>query len=238
LRKPTYLLFTSLAVAGGCAQGAAPTGSPDSDPGDPGRPDAADGDVDSRPVIPDAEIPDAYVPPPDAACTTSTQQLLVNGNFDASPMGTGWTQLPSNPSYPPIDNGLPNNLEHTQPNSVWLGGLLSSTDALYQQIVVPPGTLSLSLSGFKYFATEETSGTFDFLRFQIRSTADVVLETFQTYSNPPQSDTAWVPITLEPSGSYAGMTVRLYLQSQTDSSLNTNFFLDTFTLTATVRVCQ
>jgi hypothetical protein len=53
-----------------------------------------------------------------------------------------------------------------------------------------------------------------------------------TWSNV-DSNTAWTPFTLTATGNYAGQTIRLYVQSQTNAALNTNFFMDSFALNVT-----
>jgi hypothetical protein len=203
------------------------SGGPDSMPivsidGSPGAPDAMD-------VPPDA----TEVPPDATACTPITQQKLTNGSFDTAPIGTGWTQLPQDPTYPPIATQaeLPAGVTaHTASNVVWLGGLLSSTDALFQQFAVPADATTMRINFQKWFATAETTANQDFLRVQIRNTADQVLETVVQFT-PTASDSTWVPIgPLAPTGNYAGQTIRIYLQSVTNATNNTNFFLDTTSL--------
>jgi hypothetical protein len=184
--------------------------------------------------------PDA--PRPDASClstTTTTQQLLVNGYFDDAPIGTGWTQLPAQPMFPPIVDNLPPG-EHTLPYGVWIGGWeFAADEALYQELAIPGNTLSLLLTGYKYISGQDLSGTpHDFARFQIRDTAGVLLETFETYSNLPENDTAWTPFAVGPADSYAGRTIRLHVEGQSDASIPTNFFFDSFALTATLLVCE
>jgi hypothetical protein len=119
-------------------------------------------------------------------------------------------------------------------NAVWLGGLLSSTDALFEQFTVPADATSMHIDFYKWFVSEETTANHDHLIVTIRNTANTVLETVVSYGNPlaSTSDSTWVPIgPLNPTGNYAGQTIRLYIQSTTDAANNTNFFLDTTSLT-------
>jgi len=244
------LLAVSLAA---CAN--ASTASPDALGGDDVQtPDAAEQHIDASgidgpsiepvdasdidaPPLPIDAMPIDAPPPPIDACVPIVTQRLLNPNVDSACTGSlpnrcpSWSELPQDPAYPPIDGALAVGA-HTAPNGLWLGGLLGSTDGLYQQLAIPATTTAMSFSGQKWFATEETGGSFDFLRIQIRSTADVVLETLVTWSNV-DSNTAWTPFTLPVTGNYAGQTIRVYLQSTTDSTLNTNFFLDTFALDVT-----
>jgi len=206
------------------------TEAPDAEPIGP-HPDAAPGPIDAMPGPIDAM--------PIDACVHSTQQILANGNLDGTPVGTGWTQQPQNASFPPIvaANEMPPTLQPQSPsNAIWLGGIYSSTDALYQQVTIPATTTSIQITGYKWFVTGET-GTVpaDFMRVQIRSTADAVLETVQQWSNV-DSNTGWTTFSLTVTGNYAGQTIRVYLQAQTnadptplnpnDNVGNSNFFLD------------
>jgi hypothetical protein len=242
-----------IVLCAGCASGKSGADDDDTTPIDaPAGPivDAADQHIDSGGGTPDAQpigapdanpiAPDANEPPPDAnpACTPITQQKLTNANFDGTPLGNGWVQIPQDASYPPIvtptDLSLAGITAQSPQNAVWLGGLLSSTDALYQQFAVPADATNLQIRFYKWFASEETVVNQDFLRVQIRSTGNAVLETVATMGNPTTagSDTAWVQTAiLAPTGSYAGQTIRFYLESTTNAANNTNFFVDTTTFT-------
>ena len=61
---------------------------------------------------------------------------------------------------------------------------------------------------------------------------DAVMETLVMWSNV-DSNTAWTPFTLTATGNDAGQTIRVYVQSQTNATLNTNFFMDSFALNVT-----
>jgi hypothetical protein len=175
-------------------------------------------------------------PPIDAPCTIQTVQLLANPSFDASPMGTGWVQAPYDAAYPLIADDIPGAGEHTAPNAVWMGGFLSATDNMYQLVAIPASTTALQLRGQRWIGTEETGTTvYDSVRLQIRSSTGTMLEQLVQWSNA-NSNAAWAPFVLSTVSPYAGQQVRVYLESSTDSTLNTNFFFDTFVLEATV--CQ
>ncbi|MCB9572209.1 MAG: hypothetical protein H6709_09005 [Kofleriaceae bacterium] len=172
--------------------------------------------------------------PIDANCTVQTVQLLTNPSFDASPQGTGWVQVPFDAAYPLID--VPAVTADTTPYSVWMGGFLSATDSLYQTVAIPAGATGLNLRGKRWIGTEETgTSAFDTVRLQIRSSAGALLEQLVQWSNV-DNGTAWTSFVLTPTGNYAGQTIRVYAESSTDSTLNTNFFFDTWVLEATV--CQ
>jgi hypothetical protein len=188
--------------------------------------------------VPDAApgVPDA-APPPDAppGCTDQVVQLLANANFDSGP-GGGWVEQSN---YALINDATGLQPAAMTPQSgthaVWMGGAYDSTDKLYQEVAVPAGATGLQLVGYRWIASEEAGGIFDTVTVQLRSPADAILETLTTWSNSDEN-AAWTAFTLPATGSYGGQTVRVYLESNTDDVLNTNFFFDTFALRVTV--CQ
>lgn len=241
-----------LLLAGACAQG---TVAGDDDGDDP-RPDSEVAAIDGPPSVdgppvdgppidgppidgPPIDGPPIDAPPPidaappDAGCTTQAVQLLGNPNLDDA-TAAPWQQSLID-GYTVIGADIPGTGPHTLPNGAWMGGFLSSTDYLYQDVAIPAGATGVSLNGFRWFATEETGGVYDTVRIEIRSTAGAVLETLASWSNSDQT-AAWTAFSLGVTGNYGGQTVRVYLTSTTDSSLNTNFFFDSLGLNATV--CQ
>jgi hypothetical protein len=212
---------------------------PDASVPDAGTADAAV--ADATPRVPDAGIPDvadatprapdAMPPPPDAACTDTVVQLLSNPDYDLGLRG--WVEVSA---FRIITEAaaLPTS-PHSGDYAVWLGGALSSVDALYQEIVVPPGAEGLRLRGFRLTATAETSRTtnFDTLRVAITDTAGRPLETLLLWGNL-DANADWELFRADAVGSYANQRIRLHLESRTDSSNNTNFFIDTLALETTV----
>lgn len=124
---------------------------------------------------------------------------------------------------------------HTPNYGVWMGGAYDSIDLMYQDVTIPAGATNMTVAGYRWFATEETVGTYDFLDITLNTTSDGLLETLASWSNADDV-TAWTPFTLVPAGNYAGQTIRFTMRSDTDGTLNTNFFFDTFALRVTV--CQ
>ena len=160
--------------------------------------------------------------------------LLVNGGFDEVPLGTGWTQMPVDPSYPIIVTSLELPLgvaPHSGTAVVWLGGFLNSSDAIHQDIDVPLETAGLTLSGYRWIATEETGSPFDHLYVEVLAPNDSVLEVLGHWTNLDLTG-SWVPFSLEATGEYAGMSIRIRFRSINDESLNTNFWIDTCRLDA------
>jgi hypothetical protein len=234
----TGLRFVLLVVVAGCAQAGA-GGDDTGDDGDDGEPADARPDSPRFEPPPDAMpgSPDAFVapPPPDAAppmCTIQQVQLLLNQNFDGAPAGINWTQIPADPLYPPIGAPPAQVTPVSAPNIAWMGGLLSATDRVYQDVAIPATATAMELRVNRWISTQELSGQFDTLTIQIRTPADVTLASLANWSNANQSAT-WVPAILPAPSAYPGQTVRVHLQSVTDSTLNTNFFLDSFQLVVT-----
>ena len=191
------------------------------------RYDAPPGAIDARPPIdappgvPDARPPDA----PPAGCTL----MLANGNFDSG-AGAGWSQLSG--TYPIVTNDF--SLVGITPQSgawaVWMGGYNYADDQLVQTVTIPASASSLRLRGYRWIASEETGGAYDFLAIQLRSSGGALLESLTTYSN---NDTvgSWTPFDLPAGSAHAGQTIQVYLHGTTDVNLNTNFFIDSLSLT-------
>jgi hypothetical protein len=235
----TGLRFVLLGiVVAGCAQ--AGSGADD----DVDRPDAQPDSArleprpDAPPGTPDAFVPgqpDAFIPgPPDAApaCTTQQVQLLLNPGFDGTPLGVNWTQIPADPMYPPIGAPPASVTPLSAPNILWMGGLLSAVDVVYQDVAIPATATALELRVNRWIATEELGGMFDTLTVQIRNTSDATLASLATWSNANTS-TAFVNAVLPAPSAYPGQTIRVHFRSATDSTLNTNFFIDSLQLVVT-----
>jgi hypothetical protein len=160
--------------------------------------------------------------------------LLLNGNFDEGP-GIGWTEY-SSKGWNIICSAaeLPSLMPHSGTYVAWLGGDYNLNDYLYQDVVIPNNATDLTIKLYRYFATQETSGTYDQVALLIRNpNTNQILETLATWSNL-DSTSSWVFQSIPISGNYAGMPVRVYFNSSSDSLRNTNFFLDTISLDAKI----
>lgn len=190
--------------------------------------------IDARPI--DARPIDAAIPiDAPAMCTPVVTQRLVNPAFDANPIGTGWIETLIDPIYPLItpDDGVP---EHTAPNKVWMGGLLSGDDEVRQDIAIPAGTTRLLLRGQYDVRTDEFfPGVYDTSSVVLTTPTNVVLETVLAVDDD-DGTAAWTPFQRIFTQTYAGQTVRVRIRSHNDESDVSSFFYDTFFLEATV--CQ
>jgi len=183
--------------------------------------------------------PDAMVVgPPDAmGCVDMVIQFLANANFDLG-SGGGWIEngagypmvlAPTDPTYPlPVT-------PQTGNYAVWMGGLDSATRSIYQDVVIPAGATNVSVTGYRYIATEEIAGVYDTWTATLRNTGGGVIETLGSFTNADALE-AWTVFAYSPITNIGGQTIRLHLENTNDITNNTNFFIDSLTLSATV--CQ
>ncbi len=221
------LLFVVVTTAAGCASASYGGDSPDAGPGADGRPPAdAPSGIDAPVTSPDAPT----------GCQTMTRNLLTNPAFDMTPIGTGWTQTPINATYPIIT--ADGTIVQSTPNKAWMGGLAQANaiDSLYQDVMVPAGTTSLVLTGFYEIRSGELLNLpYDYVDVDLTTTTGTVLQSVLALDNSDKT-TAWTPINVTFTQAYAGQTVRLRFQSESDDSYATSFYFDSLALTATY--CQ
>jgi hypothetical protein len=152
--------------------------------------------------------------------TNPPQQLLGNPGFEtgtASPWVATTGVIDNTASQP----------AHSGSWKAWLDGYgVSHTDTLYQQVTIPAGSTSATLTFWLHIDTAETTTitAFDTLKVQIRNTANTVLSTLATYSNLNKaagySQKSFNLL------SFAGQTIRVYFLGVEDSSLQTSFVVD------------
>lgn len=180
---------------------------------------------------------DAPVIMPDVpTCTPSTNQILVNPNLDASPLGTGWSQVPYDPGFPPITDDPPPGLSWQSGSAgIWLSGFDDATDSASQAITIPAGTNRLVLRFYYAIGTEEitTVTPYDTARVALVSASGAVLEPVITVSNVTVAP-SWTLFTYTFTNPRPGESVRLLFDSQSDVSNPTSFLFDTISLEATV----
>lgn len=224
-----YLAF-ALAVTGCASAGV----GIESDAGTGGGGDRADGGGNPIPNV-DAAPPIDAPPPVDAppGCNPMTTELLVNGNFDTTPLGTGWTATPINATYPIVT--ADGTLKETAPNIAWMGGLEATpnTDELHQDVMVPAGTTMLALTGYYQIRSGDIPFLpIDYIDVQLTTTTGTMLESVLALDNT-DATTQWTPISKTFAMPYAGQMVRLHVTTDSDDTDATSFFLDSLALTAT-----
>jgi hypothetical protein len=155
-----------------------------------------------------------------------TQQLLGNPGFEngsASP--APWT----------VTTGVVNNSTSEPPHGgtwdAWLDGYgTTHTDNVSQQVAIPSTITTATLSFWLHIDTDETSTTtaFDTLKVQVRNTSGTILSTLATFSNLDHN-TGYRQVSFNLS-SFKGQTIQIWLVGAEDSTLQTSFVVDDFTL--------
>ena len=157
-------------------------------------------------------------------CTTGTD-LLMNGAFDMTPVGMGWSGTPANPLYPIITaNGL---TPDSTPNKAWMGSVVSATDEMYEDVTVPAGATKLTFAGVYEVRTTETGTTAnDTSTIEIDDTSGTMIESVLAIDNT-SAGTTWVPFTHTTTTAVAGKTLRIHFASSNNATKATSFYFDT-----------
>jgi hypothetical protein len=160
--------------------------------------------------------PASAPPPPTATPTSQPPAGLVNGGFEAGP-DAGWTQY-SSLGYELIyhSNDLPVSA-HGGAWAAWMGGVLNEVANLRQQVTVPPAQPYLSY--WHWIDSDDECG-FDFAGVIVNGT------TAEVYSLCTDNNTnGWVKRVVNLSA-YAGQSIDLRIQSETDDLYNSTMFVD------------
>ena len=166
--------------------------------------------------------------------TSSTVTVTVNNS-------SGSTQLLGNPGFESgavtwtassgvIDSST-SEAAHSGSWKAWMDGYGSAhTDTLMQQVAIPSGKTSATLTFWLHIDTAETTTTtaYDTLKVQIRNSSGTVLATLATYSNL-NKNTGYTQKSFS-LNSYIGQTIQVYLVGTEDASLQTSFVVDDFAL--------
>jgi hypothetical protein len=110
-------------------------------------------------------------------------------------------------------------------HSLLVGGTTSSTQSATQQVTVPTGASSQTLT-FRTYVTTSESGTTAYDRLNIQANGT----TLKSYSNASTKG-SWFATTLDLSA-YAGQTIILKFQAVNDSTLPTSFNVDVVSVLA------
>jgi hypothetical protein len=155
--------------------------------------------------------------------SSGSTQLLGNPGFESG--AVTWTA-----SSGVIDNST-GEAAHSGSWKAWMDGYGSAhTDTLLQQVAIPSGKTSATLTFWLHIDTAETTTTtaYDTLKVQIRNSSGTVLATLATYSNL-NKNTGYAQKSFS-LNSYIGQTVQVYLVGTEDASLQTSFVVDDFAL--------
>jgi hypothetical protein len=143
---------------------------------------------------------------------------VTNGNFEAG--GASWTQYSSH-SYAIITNSLPIST-HSGSYAAWLGGANSETSSLIQSGINMSGARYLH---FWYIIGSQDICGYDYAWVKINGTT---VKTYNLCSS--NSSSGWKHQVID-LNSYTGSTVSLQFMAATDSSFNSNFFVDDVSIT-------
>lgn len=153
-----------------------------------------------------------------------TQQLLLNPGFESG--AANWTMTAG------VLNTSSSEPAHGGTTDAWMCGYGSShTDTLYQTVTIPSNVTSVTLTFWVHIDTAETTTSiaYDTSSIQIRNSSNALLTTLATYSNLNKA-TGYVQKSFDVSA-YKGQTIRVYVTSSEDASLQTSFVYDDFALT-------
>jgi subtilisin family serine protease len=146
-------------------------------------------------------------------------ELLLNRGFESG--AVNWTATAG------VITNSTGQTPRTGSFYAWLDGYgTTHTDSLFQQITIPSGVNSATLSFWLKINTAETTTTtqFDRLQVQIRNSSNTVLTTLATYSN--LNATSGYTLKTFDVSAFRGQTVRIYFLGTEDSSLQTSFVID------------
>jgi hypothetical protein len=146
---------------------------------------------------------------------------IVNGDFEAG--HSGWTEYSSH-GWDIITQSFAGGVTpHGGAWAAWLGGDYDDISYLQQQVTVPGSAPYLAY--YHWIASADSCG-WDYAQVRINGT------TVQQYDLcTSQSTGGWVRHTVY-LGSYAGQSVTLQIRVETDSSYNSNLFVDDVTFAA------
>jgi len=153
-------------------------------------------------------------------------QLLGNPGFEngsASP--APWTVTAG------VIDSSTGEAAHSGSWKAWLNGYgTSHTDSILQTVTIPSTAVSATLAFWLHIDTAETTTTtaFDTLKVQIRNSSGTVLSTLATYSNL-NANTGFAQKSFDVT-SFRGSTIQVFLVGTEDTSLQTSFVVDDFTL--------
>jgi hypothetical protein len=155
--------------------------------------------------------------------STGSTQLLANPGFESG--AVSWTATAG------VITNDAGQAGHGGTWKAWLDGYgATHTDTLMQQVAIPSGKTSATLTFWLHIDTAETTTTtaFDTLKVQVRNSSGTVLATLATVSNlNAAAGYAQKSFNLN---AYIGQTIQVYLVGSEDSTLQTSFVVDDFAL--------
>jgi Regulator of chromosome condensation (RCC1) repeat len=147
---------------------------------------------------------------------TRPSELIQNGNFEFG--HSAWTEYSEQPGYEVITTTFPAGVTpHSGSYAVWQGGVNDNTKYIRQSVTVSADSPYLTF--YHWIASADSCG-YDYGYIRING---VNRDTLNLCSSSNTS--GWVPRSIN-LNAYSGQTVLLEFRSETDSSLNSNWFID------------
>lgn len=141
---------------------------------------------------------------------------LTNGNFESG--ATGWTEFSTHGWDLIINSGFPGSVTpHAGSWAAWLGGELDEVSYIQQSVGVSAGTPYLAY--WHWIASKDECG-FDFGGVLVNGS---VVDAYDLCTSAGTG--GWVKHVVNLS-TYAGQTIVLQIRAETDSSNNSNLFID------------
>jgi hypothetical protein len=166
-----------------------------------------------------ADLAHSYVDTADTYayyCYYGPASYIQNGDFEDGP-GVGWSEY-STHGWELITTSFPGSVTpHSGSYAVWLGGDYNEVSYIYQVVTIPSSSPYLD---FYYWIASADYCGYDYGYVKVNGSN---IATFNLCSN--YNTNGWVYRYINMS-SYAGQQVTLYFYSTTDSSLNSNWFID------------
>jgi len=206
---------------------------------DDGRVDAflvdggmVDGGVDVDAVLADAALPDAQMVDalPIDGCVPEWVQLLVSPGFEDE--NSVWNES-TNGSAVIRSSGLPW-MAQSGSYAVYFLGFNYGEQKLEQSFIVPMDATAVRFRGYRCFVTNETTSSmsYDLLKIRLQAGSDV-LESLASWSNLDGSGTcSWGAFEVEAGSVYAGQTISLVMEAESDVNKFTTFGLDSLVFEA------
>lgn len=142
--------------------------------------------------------------------------LITNGDFENGPMGWveysthGWSLIMNSDSLPVTP--------HSGNWATWLGGDNDEVSYISQEVRVPAGQPYLTY--WHWIASEETGCNWDYGKVVVN---EAVVDEYGLCSST--NTDGWVPHSVN-LGAYIGQLISIQIRAETDSSVNSNLFID------------
>lgn len=234
--------WLTLVVLSGCASGTSSNAPIDSNGGSIDAPAQDASQIDAAPNVDAAPNIDAAPPidaPPDA-CVPMVTELLGNPNFDNAAI-TPWTEIRFDATIPLIDTAANLGFAAQTPTKyTWLGGyeaiLDDAPDYVYQNIVIPPLTSQIVVTGYMAIGTSDTfpqadAGLLGFLFPNAPSTPPIII--VSKTNSDAASFNMWTPFAQTIVTPLSGQTLRFQMESHNDFLDATSFLFDSVSVKAT-----